>query len=131
MKTFLTTLFCFAITGLCAQQLTYTPKNPNFGGDTFNYQWLLSSANAQDSFKDPNEKNKDQSALEEFQESLNEQALGQLTQNIFNNTLGDELTAGTFTVGSLVMEIYETDLGFVINILDTNNGEETQVIVPN
>ena len=33
------------------QQLTYEPINPAFGGDTFNYQWLLSSANAQNSFE--------------------------------------------------------------------------------
>ena len=36
-----------------AQDLIYQPRNPAFGGDTFNYQWLQSSAQAQDKLKDP------------------------------------------------------------------------------
>ena len=35
-----------------AQDLVYKPKNPAFGGDTFNYQWLLSSAESQNKLKD-------------------------------------------------------------------------------
>ncbi|HAV55198.1 MAG TPA: curli assembly protein CsgF, partial [Aequorivita sp.] len=38
---------------------------------------------------------------------------------------------GTFTYGSLNVEIFQSDEGLVINILDTSTGEETQVIVPN
>ena len=30
-----------------SQDLVYKPKNPAFGGDTFNYNWLLSSAESQ------------------------------------------------------------------------------------
>ena len=36
-----------------AQQLVYKPVNPMFGGDTFNYQFLLQSAQSQNSFSDP------------------------------------------------------------------------------
>jgi curli production assembly/transport component CsgF len=32
--------------------LVYKPRNPAFGGDTFNYQWLMSSAENQNKFKD-------------------------------------------------------------------------------
>ncbi|WP_224487932.1 curli production assembly/transport component CsgF [Robertkochia flava] len=132
MKALLTTMFCFAMTGLCAQQLTYKPKNPAFGGDTFNYQWLLSSANAQNSFQNQGSQREERSELQEFQESLNRQVLGQLTRSVFNSQLGEDgLKEGTFNVGSLVLEIFESDEGFVINILDTNSGEQTQVIVPN
>jgi curli production assembly/transport component CsgF len=38
---------------------------------------------------------------------------------------------GTFTYGTLNIEIFQSDEGLVINILDTSTGEETQVIVPN
>lgn len=131
MKSLLTTLCCFVMTGLCAQQLTYKPKNPAFGGDTFNYQWLMSSAEAQNSFEDPSKKGEEKSELEEFESSLNRQVLGQLTRSIFNSQLGGGLQEGTFQVGSLVLEIFESDGGFIINILDTNTGEQTQVIVPN
>jgi curli production assembly/transport component CsgF len=32
--------------------LVYKPRNPAFG-DTFNYQWLASSAESQNKFKEP------------------------------------------------------------------------------
>ena len=51
-KITLFTLFLFATYFSYGQQLTYKPINPAFGGDTFNYQWLLNSANAQNSFKE-------------------------------------------------------------------------------
>ncbi|WP_224484876.1 curli production assembly/transport component CsgF [Robertkochia aurantiaca] len=131
MKQVLTILLCMLAGSIYSQQLTYKPKNPAFGGDTFNYQWLLNSANAQNSFTDPARRDEERSELEDFQESLNRQVLGQLTRNIFTSQLGEGLQEGTFNVGSLVLEVFETGEGFVINILDTNTGEQTQVIVPN
>lgn len=112
------------------QQLVYTPKNPNFGGNTFNYQWLLSSANAQNTFADPTAIEEEPTELEKFQEDLNRQLLGQLTRSVFNSQLGDGLQPGTFTIGTLSLEIFDTPEGLLINILDTNTGEQTQIIVP-
>lgn len=114
-----------------AQQLVYTPKNPNFGGNTFNYQWLLSAANAQNSFTNSSSLNDGRSELQDFQESLNRQLLGQLTRSVFNSELGDGLQPGTFNVGELLLEVFESGEGLVINILDTTTGEQTQIIVPN
>ena len=113
------------------QQLKYTPKNPAFGGNTFNYQWLLSSATAQNSFEDSSVLNNDQTELEQFQESLNRQLLGQLTRSVFNAQLGEGLQVGTFTIGDLSLEIFDTSEGRVINILDISTGEQTQIIIPN
>jgi curli production assembly/transport component CsgF len=114
------------------QQLIYTPKNPNFGGETFNYQWLLSSANAQNPFQDSFANfGNDQSELDQFQESLNRQLLGQLTRSVFDTQLGEGLQPGTFNVGQLLLEIFEGSGGLVVNILDTRTGEQTQIIVPN
>lgn len=114
-----------------SQQLVYTPKNPNFGGNTFNYQWLLSSANAQNSFTDNQSFRDETSELEDFQESLNRQILGQLTRSVFTTELGEGLQPGTFNVGDLLLEIFESGEGLVVNILDTLTGEQTQIIVPN
>jgi len=114
-----------------AQQLVYTPVNPAFGGNTFNYQWLLSSAEAQNSFTDPNSAQDEQTDLERFQQNLNNQLLSSLSRNVFSSQLGDELKEGTFNVGDLALEIFETGEGLVINILDTTTGEQTQIIVPN
>lgn len=131
MKTFFTILlFSFSFIGI-SQQLTYEPINPAFGGDTFNYQWLLSSANAQNSFEDPSAAREDRTSLGQFAENLNRQLLNQLSRGLFDNQLGEGLEEGTFTFGSLSLEIFETLEGLVINILDTNTGEQTQIVIPN
>ena len=83
-KFFYLLMFLFCCSAF-SQQLVYTPVNPNFGGNTFNYQWLLSSANAQNSFEGTGQANERQSELERFQESLNRQILGQLSRSAFTN----------------------------------------------
>ena len=132
MKKFLLiTLLLTSYIGL-GQQLSYKPINPAFGGETFNYQWLLNSANAQNSFKDPSlSKEDEKGALEAFSETLNRQILSQLSRSLFDTQLGDELQEGNFTFGSLALEIYNSAEGLVVNILDTDTGEQTQIIVPN
>ncbi|MAU72438.1 MAG: curli assembly protein CsgF [Pseudozobellia sp.] len=130
MKTLTFLIFLFSISAY-SQQLVYTPKNPNFGGDTFNYQFLLSSANAQNSFTNNQGLRDETSELQDFQESLNRQLLGQLTRSVFSSELGEGLQPGTFNVGDLLLEIFESPEGLVVNILDTNTGEQTQIIVPN
>ena len=115
------------------QDLVYRPVNPAFGGDTFNYQWLLSSAEAQNTFTDPNDSSRDQrSDLERFTESLNSQLLNQISRTLFNDQFGEDgLTEGTFNFGSLFIEIFPSGEGLVINILDTSTGDQSQVIIPN
>lgn len=128
-------LLFFLIAGFSiqAQQLVYTPKNPAFGGNTFNYQWLLSSAEAQKSFKAPAGEGRERlTELERFTQSLNSQLLGQVSRRLFTQQFGEgDLRPGTFTFGSLALDVFESDEGLVINILDTNTGEQTQIIVPN
>jgi curli production assembly/transport component CsgF len=117
-----------------AQQFSYKANNPAFGGDTFNYNWLLSSATAQNGFKDPVTPRTTQSALDRFGSGLNQQVLSQLSRSLLAQQLeavGSFSQEGTFTFGTLNVEIFDSEEGLVINILDTSNGEQTQVIVPN
>lgn len=116
-----------------AQQFSYKPTNPAFGGDTFNYNWLLASAGAQNSFKADITSREQQTDLERFTDNLNSQILSQVSRALLDQQLGDfDFTQeGTFVYGSLNIEITETGEGLVINILDTSNGEESQIIVPN
>lgn len=132
MRNFIYVLLFF-VSGYCfGQQLVYTPVNPNFGGNTFNYQWLLSSAEAQNQFEDPDVLDRQElTDLEEFQRDLNRQVLGSLSRTVFNSQLGEGLQEGTFTVGDLALEIFDTPEGLVVNILDTTTGEQTQIVVPN
>src|SRR5690554_3825511 len=93
-----------------AQSFVYTPKNPAFGGNTFNYQWLLSSAQSQDTYKAP------QTATErfgyysdpakDFAESLNRQILSRLSREIITRQFGeDSLEEGTYVLGDYQIEI--------------------------
>jgi len=135
MKTLLLTALCIA--GFCcvqAQQLVYKPVNPAFGGDTFNYQWLLSSANAQNPFDDDN-KYKDLlgnlNSMDSFTQSLNRQLLSQLSSKLIDDKFGDGgLSPGKYMFGSLFLDISEASQGLVINILDTQTGEQSQIIIP-
>ncbi|KAA1246707.1 curli production assembly/transport component CsgF [Aquimarina sp. RZ0] len=126
-------LALFAYSGGTAQDLVYRPKNPAFGGDTFNYQWLLSSAEAQNTFTEDTSSDRNQrSDLDRFTEGLNNQLLSQISRTLFNEQFGqDGLTEGTFSFGTLFIEIFPSGEGLVINILDTNTGDQSQVIIPN
>lgn len=115
------------------QQFSYKPTNPAFGGDTFNYNWLLSSANAQNSYTAEREEREPESNLDRFGNNINSQILSQISRALLEQQLGgfDFSQEGTYTFGTLNIEIFETGEGLVINILDTSTGEQTQVIVPN
>ena len=135
MKSLLITLFL--VFSICSfsfgQELVYKPVNPAFGGDTFNYQWLLSSAEAQNTLTDGKETSRDQrSDVERFTENLNNQLLNQISRTLFNEQFGENgLTEGTFNFGTLFVEIFPSGEGLVINILDTSTGDQSQVIIPN
>lgn len=122
MKTIFTLFIFFTAYASFGQQLVYTPVNPAFGGDPFNYTWLLNSANAQNSFEDPLADFGQLSDLDSFTNSLN------------NNLLQDSsnpLQPGTTSVGNFELEAFESALGLVINVLDVTTGEQTQIVIPN
>ena len=125
----------FGISESYSQQFVYRPVNPFFGGDTFNYQFLLQSAQAQNSFTDPNATDRtenERSDLDRFTENLNSQLLNQISRTLFTQQFGTngQLQPGTFTFGTLVVEIFDSTEGLVIDILDTDTGDQTQVIIP-
>ena len=132
MKRLLLILLLAFSAQMFSQQLVYKPVNPNFGGDTFNYQFLLSSAEAQNTFTDPDaDDTEEQSDLESFTENLNSQLLSLVSRSLFADQFSDgELTEGIYTFGSLSVEIYNSSDGLVISILDIDTGDQTQVIIP-
>lgn len=118
---------------LYSQDIVYKPINPFFGGDTFNYQQLLASANAQNSFEEDSGYDYDRGTdLENFSDTLNRQLLNSLSQGLFQKEYGeDALTEGTYVFGSLVVEISPSSSGLIVSILDTTTGEQTQITIPN
>ncbi len=131
MKTLL--LFLIGGTGwVCGQQFVYKPVNPAFGGDTFNYQWLLSSAVAQNQFKNTTSSYGSLSSLDSFTESLNRQLLSQLSQKLFGDQFGEgNLKPGNYTFGSMYVQVAQSDKGLIIKILNTTTGEQSEIIIPN
>ena len=136
MKTILFAfIFALGINQLQAQQLVYKPINPAFGGDTFNYHWLLSSANAQNQFDDGDNDFssmlKDYNSLDNFTQSLNRQMLSKLTNQLFSDQFGnDGVKPGQYLMGSLYLDISESSQGLMINILDTQTGEQSYILIP-
>lgn len=133
LKYIIATLLLIVPCLLYSQNIVYKPINPFFGGDTFNYQQLLASANAQNTFEENSGFNFGQgSDLENFTESLNRQLLNSLSQDLFQQEFGDtSLTEGTYVFGTLVVEISPSRDGLSVNILDTSTGEQTNIIIPN
>lgn len=110
-----------------AQQLKYTPVNPNFGGNYLNYNWLLASANAQDPFKDTNKSNQG-SLLDNFSDSMKRQLLNQLSRDLLNGE-GGLAQPGTHEEGGLIIDVDNTRAGTIITIIDPETGESTQIII--
>lgn len=133
LKIIATVIFVCVSSFMYSQSIVYKPINPFFGGDTFNYQQLLASANAQNSFEEDTGFDFTQATdLENFTESLNRQLLNSLSQDLFQQQFGDQsLSVGTFVFGSLVVEVTPSSNGLLVNILDTTTGEQTQITIPN
>ena len=134
MKNFLLFFFglCLSINTISAQDLVFKPINPAFGGDTFNYNWLLSSAQSQDNTRNTaTNSTTPKSTLDDFQQSLNRQILSQLARQVVNSQFGETgLQEGSYEVGSFQIDISPSSEGVVITVLDTAAGEQTQIIVP-
>ena len=123
---------CCVTSGALAQEFVYKPINPSFGGETFNYQWMLSSAEAQNLFEEI-EEDDEPTELEQFTENLNRQLLNRINQALLNSQVSVEegLEPGVYNFGSLNVQVYESTGGLVVDVLDINTGEQTQVIIPN
>lgn len=131
---FILTLVVFLIISpfIQAQAFVYKPVNPAFGGDTFNYQWLLSSAEAQNKQKDKTAVIPTQTDLQKFKANLNAQLLNQISSSLYKQQFGtDGIKEGSYTFGSYSVDVFPSSDGLTLNILDTNTGEQTQVIIPN
>ncbi|MGB0896798.1 MAG: curli production assembly/transport component CsgF [Flavobacteriaceae bacterium] len=126
---FLCCLFGF-LSDLPAQEFVYKPINPAFGGDSFNYQWLMSSADAQNLYRE--EDREEQTELEAFTEDLNRQLLNKINRALLDAQIdtSDGLEPGVYNFGSLNVQVYQSTGGLVVDILDVNTGEQTQIIIP-
>ena len=113
-----------------AGEITYQPINPNFGGNPFNAAPLLSSAQAQNDFDDPDQVSRDFS--QSFAERVDSLLLSSLARAALNNLTDADgnLVPGTYDTGLSTITV--TDLGTTLQIVvvDNSTGESTTVTVP-
>lgn len=133
MKKFLTFVLIGVSFYATAQQLVYKPINPAFGGDSFNYQWLLSSASAQNQFDNEKDNNLfgEESAIKGFQNDIDRQILNQLSRDLFGGNFGEvDMKPGIYNYGNMYIEIKEYSKGLIIQIFNTQTGEQTEILLP-
>jgi len=137
-KTILSFLFMLALcAGARAQSFSYTPVNPAFGGNTFNYSWLQGSATAQDRTVDPAQRRTaaaarttTNSTLDNFSQSIQSQLLSRITRQLVSNQFGEgNLQPGTYRFGDYQVEIANAADGIRVRIVDGKGGETT-ITVP-
>lgn len=123
-------LIIYSTLAVQGQDLVYRPINPAFGGDTFNYQWMLSSAQAQNKFDDA-AGGFSNNPLDDFEASLNRQILNELSRRLITQIFGEgEIEDGSFTFGTLQITVASQLDGVNITILNNSDGSQTSITVP-
>ena len=103
-----------------ATELIYTPVNPSFGGSPFNGAWLLSSAQAQNKFKEPS-----RYTPRTFSDRLESMILNRLAGDIVNNMFGEEgLEPGHYTIGEYTVDV-GSDGEYITVVINGPEGETT------
>ena len=118
-----------------AQDFVYEPKNPAFGGgNTFNYTWLLSSAQAQSTLTDPaaTQALTGQDPLANFTNNLNQQVLAQLSNRLIASQFGSgAIRPGSYTVGNYQIQVTPGANGISVQVTDSSTGNQTTITIPN
>ena len=120
------TLPCFA------SSLVYTPVNPSFGGSPLNGSILLNSATAQNTIKDPDLGETEETALDEFNTRLQRSLLSRLTSSIAGNFISDDgsLIPGQTITDDFVIDVVDEGDGSIrVTTTDRNTGDATTFIV--
>lgn len=112
-----------------AQQLVYTPINPQFGGNPFNSTQILADANAQNQFKNagaPQNLTQAQLFAQELQSELLAGLANQVAQAIFGPNAG---TSGTFSFGGETVTFVKS-LGEITVTITDPTGAQTVIKLP-
>lgn len=107
--------------------MTFQFRNPNFGGNPNNGAFLLNSAQAQNSYKDPSYKNdfgvETPSALDNFTQAIQSQILGGLLTNINTGKPGRMVTS------DFIVDIANQDGQLRLNVTDRKTGKTSTIEV--
>ena len=132
-KLLITAIFLLAFFQVAtrAQDFVYQPINPAFGGNPYNYSWLLGQAQAQNIFAEEVAGFEEEDPLAGLQDDINRQILNSITQQFYKNQFGEDgLTEGYYKFGSYEIDISPIAEGMQVRIIDIYTGSETTIIVP-
>ena len=123
-------LLACAATPALAQDITYQPVDPSFGGNPFNSAHLLGIANAQNKYKDPTTQTSNSQA-DIFARQLQSRLLSALSSQITDAIFGDNPQQhGTITFGGQTITFDRGLEDVTLNITDNDTGEVTTIVVP-
>ena len=113
-----------------AQDLVHEPISPTFGGNPFNSNHILGTANAQNNTRDPDAVDRsDQSSI--FARQLESRLLSALSSQIVDAIFGENpQDQGTITFGGQTIEFFRGLDEVTLIIRNDDTGEETRIVIP-
>ena len=117
------------VTSAKAQQLTYTPINPAFGGNPLNSSQLEADAAAQNQYK-PQSSSANLSQSQLFAQELQSQLLASLANQVSEAIFGpNAATSGTFSFGGETVT-FTRDLTEITVTITSPTGAKTVIELP-
>ena len=122
-----------------SQDFVYSAKNPAFGGNYMNYQWMLSSANAQNTLKEessrPSYRGYTRDPMANFQQDLERRFFSELQSQVISSYFGEDtdqqqLEEGSYEFGNYRVDVSPGREGLNIRIEDFEQGSETTITLP-
>jgi len=113
-----------------AQDLVHEPISPTFGGNPFNSNHILGTANAQNKEKDPNSSTSSSQA-DIFARQLQSRLLSSLSSQIVDAIFGENpQESGVVSFGGQTIEFFRSLDSVTLIITNDDTGEETRIVVP-
>jgi len=114
-----------------AQDLTYEPVSPTFGGNPFNSAHILGVAGAQNDYKDPKAVAASNSQADIFARQLQSRLLSALSSQIVSAIFGDNpQERGTIRFGGQTISFVRGLEEVTLTITNDETGEVTTIVVP-
>lgn len=113
-----------------AQDLTYQPIDPSFGGNPFNSAHLLGVAGAQNNTKDP-ASTATSTEADIFARQLQSRLLSALSSQIVDAIFGENpQERGTISFGGQTIDFVRSLDEVTLNITNLGSGEVTKIVIP-
>lgn len=119
-----------AATGAAAQDITYQPISPTFGGNPFNSGHILGVANAQNDYRDPRAQTSSNPA-DIFARQLQSRLLSALSSQIVDAIFGENpQESGTIRFGGQTITFVRGLTEVRLTITNDETGEVTEIVIP-